>query len=121
MMKARVLCLPKQHSGAVKTGVPGDLPISSLSSCTQNPWFLAPNNKVNSKQPLKQDASCDPKVFPRMTRNQHPCSILFAPTELVDLVLGQELKFWNRKCVKNLNSLTTLIDVSIDGADMWLK
>jgi hypothetical protein len=47
--------------------------------------------------------------------------MLFAPTELVDLVLGQELKFWNRKCVKNLNSLTTLIDVSIDGADMWLK
>ncbi len=121
VMKARVPCLPKQHSGAVKTGVPGDLPISSLSSCTQNPWFLAPNNKVNSKQPLKQGASCNPKVFPRMTRNQHPCSMLFAPTELVDLVLGQELKFWNRKCVKILNSLTTLIDVSSDGADMWLK
>jgi hypothetical protein len=39
--------------GAVKIGVLGDLLISSLPSYTQNPSFLAPNNKVNSNHPLK--------------------------------------------------------------------
>jgi len=71
LMKAKILCLPKQHFSVVKINVLGYLPISSLPSYTQNPWFLIPNNKVNSNHPLKQETSCDPKTFLRMTKNQH--------------------------------------------------
>jgi hypothetical protein len=57
--------------GAIKIGVLGDFLISSLPSYTQNPWFLAPNNKVNSNHPLKLETSCDLKTFFKMTKNQH--------------------------------------------------